>query len=249
MDKKTIETCYILGIKVNVITKQGALNKIDEFIQGTRPNQIVTLGTEMVMRAQNDESYKNIINNADLVLPDGEGVVWAAKKNGKKISEKIAGIDFFISICEMAEKKNWRIFLLGAKPGIAEQVKENLSLRFTGLDIAGLHHGFFKNDNEIVNLINTSKPDILILAMGVPGQELWFTKNREKLNIKVAMGVGGSFDILSGNLKRAPGFMIKLKLEWLYRLFQEPARVKRMFVLPLFVLKVISERKNQKNIS
>ena len=195
------------------------------------------------MKAIYDEKLMKLLNSAAIQIPDGIGIVVASRIKGGKIKKRITGIDLMEKIIRRASEKSYRVFLLGAKPGIADEASKILEKRYPGLIIAGIMDGYFKDDDEAVNTIKNAKPDILFVAMGSPKQEYWITKNMEKLTVPLCMGIGGSLDVISGNVKRAPGIMRKSGLEWLYRLFKEPWRFGRMTVLPVFLLKVIFKNK------
>ncbi|MCL5772807.1 MAG: WecB/TagA/CpsF family glycosyltransferase [Firmicutes bacterium] len=236
------ERVEILGLQVDRVNMEEVLQKTEEFIKDGGFHQVVTLGTEMAVTASYDKEFKEVINSAHLVVPDSVGILWAAKKKGKVLSERVAGIDIIYRLSELAIKKGWSFYLLGAKPGIAEAAAENLCKFREGLKIAGTHHGYFTDDAGVIEDIKRCKPDILLAAMGFPRQEKWIRNNREILGVPVCIGVGGSFDVLSGKLKRAPDIFIKLGLEWFYRFFKEPSRFQRLMALPKFMIMVYKEK-------
>lgn len=187
-------------------------------------------------------SFREILQDADLVIPDGSSLLWAAKVLKKPIKTRVTGIDLMQLLLEEAEKCGWSVYFLGAKH---EVIKEAVSLtrkRHPSLKIVGYHHGYFDDDNLILKDIKNLEPDILFAGMGAPKQEVWLTKNRDRLNCRVAIGVGGSFDVLSGNVKRAPMWMQNRGLEWLYRYLKEPSRIKRSILLPRFISLVLKEK-------
>jgi len=237
------ESLNILSVNLHPVNMTEALDIIEGFIQEKTSHMVITLGTEMTMMAQKDQELKDVINNAHLVVPDTAGIVWSTKYlYGKKIT-KVAGIELLEKLVERGAEKNYTFYFLGAQEGIAEKAAENLKRRFPSLKIGGTHHGYFKGkDNEVIEEIRKVKPHILIIAMGVPYQEKWIYRHLEKLNVPVSMGVGGSFDVLSGKLSRAPKWMITLNLEWLYRLYREPSRFMRMMALPHFVILVLKRK-------
>ncbi|MDN5331894.1 MAG: N-acetylglucosaminyldiphosphoundecaprenol N-acetyl-beta-D-mannosaminyltransferase [Tepidanaerobacteraceae bacterium] len=243
--QRSDERIAILGVYLNSVNYEIAIKKVIEFTKSDGLKIIVTPNAEIIMAAQKDKKLKDAINSADLSLPDGIGVVLASKILGKPLEQRTTGFDLMMMILEKARDEGLSIFLLGGKPGVAEGAAENIKKKFPGIEIAGVHHGYFdeSEENEVIGMINEASPDILFVAMGAPKQELFMTRNRRKLRCKVAMGVGGSLDVLSGKVRRAPKIMQNAGLEWLYRLITQPSRFRRMSVLPLFLLKVIFHRK------
>lgn len=233
----------ILGVSLHLVNMLESLDIIETFIEEKTPHLVVTLGTEMTMMAQKDKELKDVINNTHLVVPDTAGIVWSASVlHGKKI-KKVAGIDLLQKLAERGAHKGYTFYFLGSQEGVAEKAAENLKERYPSLNIAGTHHGYFRGkDEEVIEEIKKAQPDILIIAMGVPAQEKWAYKNLEKLAVPVSIGVGGSFDVISGKLDRAPAWMIKLNIEWLYRLYREPSRFMRMMALPHFVILVLKKK-------
>lgn len=232
-----------LGVNVCCENEGIIFDNIDSIIKNKKSSFIVAINPEKIMKAIYDENLMKLLNSAAIQIPDGIGIVIASRIKGGKIKKRITGIDLMEKIIRRASQKSYRVFLLGAKPGTADEAAKILSHKYPGLIIAGVMDGYFKDDNEAVSKITDAKPDILFVAMGSPKQEYWITKNMEKLKVPLCMGIGGSLDVISGNVKRAPEFMRKSGLEWLYRLFKEPWRYKRMAVLPLFLFKVIFKNK------
>lgn len=234
------ETIKILGINVDKVSEKEALDAFENMLEGDICSQIITLNPEMLLEAQNSPEFASLIESGELVFPDGVGLVYASKIIGKPIPERITGIDFTRKAFDVLASKGKTAFFLGAKPGIAELAAKNMMEEIPGLKIVGAMDGYFKEseEDEIVEKINSSGADMLCLALGSPKQEFFASKYKEKLNCKVAIGIGGSFDVWSGTLKRAPQFYIDHNIEWLYRLKQEPSRIKRMIKLPVFLMKV-----------
>jgi N-acetylglucosaminyldiphosphoundecaprenol N-acetyl-beta-D-mannosaminyltransferase len=236
---------YVLGVPIDSITMEAAVKKIETFIQGSQPHLIATANAEMVMMAQQDDDLAAILNSASLVVPDGAGVVWAARYQGNHVQERVAGFDLTQNLLAEASKKGYRIYLFGAGPGIAEKAKQIAEKLYPGVNIIKTRDGFFSADdeNEIIEDICKSHPDILLVALGVPKQEKWLARNLSRLQVPVAIGVGGTLDVMAGAAKRAPLWMQQANLEWLYRLLRQPQRAIRMLALPRFVLKVIMDKK------
>lgn len=236
-DRKLVE---VLGVKVDRITMQDARVILDGFLHERRNRLIVTANAEMVMMAQQDDELFQIMNTADLVLPDGVGVVWASGRLGNRVPERVAGYDLTQVLLQDAAAAGWKVFWLGAAPGIAEAAAKQAELKFPGLLTVGTHDGYFPEGcEEIVESIRCAQPDLLLCALGVPRQEKWLSKNLDRLQVPVSIGVGGTFDVMAGKVKRAPLWWQKSGLEWAYRLIQQPGRLRRMLVLPVFAAQVI----------
>jgi len=234
----------ILGIDLHRVDYEEACKRVSDYLKLNTCRIIVTPNAEIIMAARTDKEIKTLINSSDICLPDGIGVVLASKILGKPLSERTTGFDFMMKMLVLANQEGLSFFLLGGKPGIAELAGNKIISMFPNVRIAGTYHGYFNKDeeHEVVNRINENRPDILLVAMGYPKQEMFMLNNKEKLKVRVAMGVGGSLDVLSGTVRRAPVFMQKAGLEWLYRLVTQPSRFKRMSVLPIFLIKVVMER-------
>jgi N-acetylglucosaminyldiphosphoundecaprenol N-acetyl-beta-D-mannosaminyltransferase len=192
---------------------------------------------------------REIINSADLVTPDGIGIVWAGRKLGFDVKERVTGIDLFYRLCSQAPKQGWKVYLLGSAPGVAEAAANQLAAAYPGLQICGTHHGYFSEADMPVILqeIRQAAPHILFVALGAPKQEIWIKNYKQELGVPACVGVGGSLDVIAGNKKRAPEWMIKLNLEWLYRLLSEPSRIQRQLVLPKFVGLVLKNQAGKRN--
>jgi N-acetylglucosaminyldiphosphoundecaprenol N-acetyl-beta-D-mannosaminyltransferase len=216
------------------------VKRLDYFIHSKKKGKaVLTLDTTSLMRARLTSKIKSIYKNADLVTADGIGIVWASKFLGQPLPERVTGIDMIHELCQLATSKNYRIFLLGGKKGIAQRAKLKLESEFSKLNVVGTHHGYFDQDREVIDKIRDTNPDILLVGMGFPKQEKWILKNAKKTGASIAMGVGGSFDILSGKLSRAPATFQKMGLEWFYRLLLEPKRLGRSSYIPLFIINIL----------
>jgi len=226
----------ILGSRIDAVTLSDALQKIDDFLAGSSPHHIITGNTLMLLDAERDSDLRAILERAALVLPESSGVIWAARRLGHHL-QIIPGIDFMLALCA----KKTSIFLLGAKPGVAADAAQAIQQRFPEVTVAGTHHGYFSEADtpQILEKINAAGAKIVFVAMSVPAQEKWIARYLNQLHAPVVMGVGGSFDVLSGKLHRAPLWMRRLGIEWLYRLIQEPWRWRRIARLPVFALKVL----------
>ncbi len=234
----------ILGCSIDIVDIHEALEHIDFLIEAGKTEQVITLNAEIAYAAREDQQLQKIINSASLVTPDGIGIVWAGRLMGYDIKDRVTGIDLAYRVSEKAVNQGWKIYLLGAAPGMADKAAVNLSSLYPGLQIAGSDHGYHKKEDmaEVIKRINLTQPDILLVALGAPRQELWINEYKAELDVSVCIGVGGSFDVIAGEKKRAPEFFIKFNLEWLYRLLAEPSRIKRQAILPLFVLQVLKNK-------
>jgi len=230
----------LFGVKIDRVTIEDALKKIESFVKSNKPSYIVTPNSLAILQAIDNPEFKNVLCKASLSIPDGFGIIWAADFLGSPLIERVPGIDLMFEMCRLAEKKGYSIYLLGALPDVVERAAVELKVLFPDLKIAGFMHGYFtkKEEEQIINEISQLKPTFLFVAMGLVKQETWIYHNLHKLNVKVAIGIGGSFDIISGKLKRAPASFQNLGIEWLYRLFQEPSRLKRIINLPRFIVEV-----------
>ena len=227
------------GVRISPVSMTEAMDKIEGFIQSKKPHHVVTSDANAILRAQEDEEYAEILQRAALITPDGFGVVWGARLLNLPIYERVTGVDMVTGICERAAKKGYTIYILGSEPGIAATAAEKLTARYPGLNVAGTQHGFWKrdgiSDEEIVQRIHDAKPDVLFVAFGIPSQEKFIARHFQALNVPVSLGVGGSFDVYSEKLQRAPEYIQRSGMEWLYRVWQEPWRWKRMSYVPRFM--------------
>ena len=236
----------VLNVSIDNVMMSEALDKLERFIEEKTPHLVATANAEMVMLAQKDCELADILAKADLVVPDGAGVVWAARYQGYTMIERVAGYDLAQNLLAQAAQKKYRVFFFGSQPAIIEKAKLVAMERYPGLCIVGTRHGFFtaEDDADIVQEIVATNPDILLAALGVPKQEKWLAKNLAALNVPVSMGVGGTFDVMAGAVKRAPLWMQRISLEWLFRLLCQPQRAIRMLALPKFALKVMLRKKH-----
>ncbi len=237
-----METQEILGVKFNILDQAGFIREIDQELarESYDSKYVVTPNAEILMQARKDPGLNEIINSAWLSSPDGSGILMASKLLPEKeiFQERVAGFDLMEALIELAADRGYSVYFLGGRPGVVEKAKENLTIRYPGIDICGCHHGYLDASlkDEVIKDINRQSPDLLLVGMGAPRQEYFISEYKDDLKFKVALTVGGSFDVISGEKTRAPGWVQKIYLEWLYRLFQEPSRWKRIKVLPHFVL-------------
>ena len=229
----------IMGVGFDNFSVEETVEKSINALKENKKFFIVTPNPEIVNVAIADEEYKKILNSADVVTPDGIGIVYASKMLGGNVKKRAPGFDIVKGILTELAKSEKSVYLFGGKPGVSDMAAEKISKDYPGIKIAGTDNGYFKDDTEIKARINQSNPDFLLVCLGAPKQEKWIAENMDNLNAGIFIGAGGSIDVLSGQTKRAPKIFIKLNCEWLYRLLKEPKRIGRMAKIPVFLLKVL----------
>lgn len=235
----------LLGIDIDAISNAEALDQIERWIAArNRPHLVMTPDTTALMHAQSVAELRRAYRQADLVTADGTGLVWASRQLGRPLPERVTGIDLLNALCQRSAERRDRVFLLGARPGVADEASEVLCRHHPGLTIVGTQHGYFadRQSERVVREINAAEPDLLLVGMGVPHQEVWMCANGPNLTVPLVMGVGGSFDVLAGRVRRAPATWQRLSLEWLWRAMLEPRRLWRARLIPRFMLKVLRDR-------
>lgn len=241
------EQVNILGVNVDAVTMPQAVERVINLIVAGKPSIVATANAEMLLNSTHDAQLKDILNAASLVVPDGAGTVWAARHLGHSMPERVAGFDLVQELMKVAPAHDLKFFLFGAAPGIADKAKLKAESLYPGIKIVGTRNGYFKAEDEpdIIAQIKNSRADILLAALGVPKQEKWLAKYKDKLNVPVSIGVGGTFDVMAGVVKRAPLWMQKARLEWLFRAMLQPSRAGRLIALPKFVWKVHQQKTSQ----
>ena len=232
----------VLGVLYDNVTMDEALARGRELLRGERAAYCVTPNAEIAYEALHDEAFRAILNEASLVLPDGAGVVLGAKILKTPLKQKVAGIDFAQNLLGILEEEGSRLFLLGSKPGIAETAAEKMRQKHPSLIICGTADGYFRDDADAVRTINDARADVVFVCLGAPKQERFMHDHCGELNVRLMIGLGGTLDGIAGTVKRAPKWMIRLQLEWLYRLIREPRRFGRMLRLPKFVFAALKKR-------
>lgn len=232
----------VMGVQFDNVTMREALEKAEQLLQNPGASYAVTPNSEIVYEAMADNSLMQLLNNADLVLPDGAGVVLGSKILKTPLREKVAGVDFADGLLELLAKTGRSVYLLGSKPGVAELAAEKMLEKHPGLTICGMADGYFKDEAPVIEKINAANADVLFVCLGAPKQERFMDAHKGELNVRLMIGLGGSLDSFAGTVKRAPKWMISCSLEWLYRLIKEPKRFKRMLRLPKFIWAVVCRR-------
>jgi len=240
-------TIDILGIRVDNVRMDEAVAAILERLDGERPSQVCFANADCANIACRDEPYRRVLGQADLVFADGSGLKLGARLLGERIRDNVNGTDMFPVLCEALANTGKGLFLLGARPGIAELVRDWVCEHYPGTAVSGLRDGYFRpeREREVIDQISGSGASILLVAFGAPRQDTWIAQHLEQLGVKVAVGVGGLFDFYSGRIPRAPFWMRRLGLEWCYRFYQEPARLWKRYVIgnPLFLARVLEQRR------
>ncbi len=246
---KPLDIVTILGVRVHCVDFPQTLAQMTQWIEGgngqpTALHQICTVNPEFIMEARRDPQFAQVLRQADLCVPDGIGILWAARRQGVQLAERVTGSDGIYRICQRAAERGWTIFLLGAATGVAAEAAQRLVALYPALHIVGTYSGSPQAHSwaEIVQRIQATQPDILLVAYGHPQQDLWIARHRQELPVKVAMGVGGAFDFVAGITQRAPRWMQRWGVEWLYRLIRQPWRWRRMASLPAFVIASLRAR-------
>lgn len=228
-------------------SKQELLKDIFSRVKNNQKTFIITANAEIAMYARSNEEYLKIAKSADIIVPDGIGIIKGAKIQNKSIKERIPGIELMIDLIEHANSNNEKVYFYGAKEETLEKMISNLKEKYSSLNIVGYHHGYHDDsDNKITDEIKSLRPDYIFVAKGCPLQDNWINKVIKEVNKGIFMGVGGSFDVISGNVKRAPKVWQDLNLEWLYRVLSDPKRINRYVSLPKFVLEVVKDRRKIK---
>lgn len=232
----------VLDTKFDNLTMDEALDRACELMEERRGAYVVTPNPEIVLLCRENGEMARAAEDASLVIADGIGVIYGAKILGTPLKAKLPGIDFAAGLMERMAAKGQSVFLFGAKPGVAEKAAENIEKRFRGIKIAGTNNGYFTDDGPIVEKINAARPDLVLVCLGAPKQEVWMRSHAGDLDAGLMIGAGGSMDVFAGTVSRAPEFWQKAGLEWLYRLIKEPRRIGRMMKLPKFLLLVMARR-------
>jgi len=234
----------ILDFDICSEKKEEIIKNIFEDYKKHRQIFIANINPEIVISNYKNEKFREKLNEQKYQIPDGSGIVWASKKNNGNIKERITGIDLMLEICNISQKHSSKIFLYGAKQETVEKAKKELQIKYPKINIIGISSGY-SNEGDVIKQIEKSNADIVFVGLGSPKQENFIINHKNELkNVKIFMPVGGSFDVVSKEKKRAPNWMIKLNLEWFYRLIQEPKRIFRQAKLIKFIFLVLSKRKD-----
>ena len=232
----------VLGVAFDDVTLDEAVDRALAMLEEDGPHMVATPNPEIVQRAQKDREFAGILAQADLVIPDGVGVVYAAKILGRPLKGRVPGIDFASALIGRMAGTGRRLYLLGAAPGVAEQAAVNLRAKYPGLVVCGAHDGFFQDDASPAAAIKAARADVVFVCLGFPKQEKWIAAHGREAGARLYVGLGGSLDVFAGRVERAPESFQRLGLEWLHRLIKEPSRIGRMAKLPLFLVSAAGAR-------
>lgn len=239
----TYPTVSLYGVTFSKMNMADTVDYLTKAIEERRSTRVVTGNPIMLMAGLENKTFHRALATADLVVPDGAGVVWAARRVGHPVPERVAGFDLMHELLSRGDKRGWSAYLLGASPEVIAEAHTKLKERYPGVRFVGYRDGYFQDSDDaaVIRAVREANPDLLFLARSLTNQEPWLEQHQAELGVPVMMGIGGSFDVVAGKLKRAPAVFRKLGLEWLYRLLQEPSRYKRMLVLPRFAMKVLRD--------
>lgn len=234
----------VLGVGIDAVTEAQALDMIQAFVREGGPHQVVTANPEILDNATRTPALHALINRAALVTADGQGVLLAGRILGTPFPARVTGIELAEALCRESAARGLSLYFLGAEPGVVDEAAANMRAQYPGVQIVGTHHGYFRKEGPAAVLadIQQTQPDIVLVGMGSPYQEHFIDEELRAIGVPVAIGVGGSFDVLSGRVERAPEIFIRLRLEWLYRIASDRKRWKRALALPRFVLKVLRQK-------
>ncbi len=232
----------VMGLKFDSVTMDEALSRAEALLRGEKAAYVVTPNAEIAYEALHDGQLREMLNGADLMLPDGAGVVLASKLLRTPVKQKVAGVDFAVGLLSVLERNGQSLYLLGGKPGIGELAAQKMLEAHPQLRIAGIADGYFRDEAPVIEKINASGADALFVCLGAPKQERFMVQHRQELHVHLMAGLGGSLDAFAGTVQRAPTWMIRLNLEWLYRLIREPKRFRRMLRLPKYLWAVMLKR-------
>ncbi|GGA13735.1 acetylglucosaminyldiphosphoundecaprenol acetyl-beta-D-mannosaminyltransferase [Paenibacillus marchantiophytorum] len=240
----SIPKVRIYGVPISQMSMDQTVAYLTKVIEQRQPHQVITANPIMVMAAQEDPAYLSMMQRAELIVPDGTGVVWASGYVKQPVAERVPGYDLLHRLMKVGESRKWKVYLLGASSEVIQAAADKLRTTYPGIELVGVRDGYFGDaeDAQVIQDIVAAAPDLLFVGRSAASQEPWIAKYKQQLGVPVMMGVGGSFDVLSGKLKRAPVLFQKLRLEWFYRLLQEPWRYKRMLLLPKFAIKVMRDK-------
>ena len=238
------ERIEILGVPIDCVDMKQSLETVDDMVREGVAKTVIAVNAEKIIKARNDSKLLDLLRSAGLLIPDGIGGVLAAKILFGKSLSRVPGAELMPAICERSVKKGYKLFLLGAAPEVNEKAVDVLKKLYPGINIVGHQHGYFSEDGtqDLIERINDSGTDVLFIALGSPRQELWMEEYLPRLNVKVCQGVGGTFDVIAGKVKRAPKIFRKTYLEWLYRLLMQPKRIFRQTTYPKFVYLVLKQK-------
>lgn len=236
----------VLGVYFDDLTREEAVQAGTALLEEDRFHYVVTPNPEFILAAEKDPAFRDVLNGADLVLADGVGVVYSAKIQGTPLKGRVPGIEFAADMLAVLNERGGRLYLLGAKPGVAEEAGRRIVERYSNITLCGVQDGYFKDEEAVLLKVAAARPDLLFVCLGAPKQEKWMARWGRHTGARMAIGLGGALDVFAGKVERAPESWQKLGLEWAYRLKKEPQRAGRMAKLPLVLVKAAGERFKKK---
>lgn len=242
MRRSVVLKTDILGVRFDTLSPEEMVHTAASLIEAGGFHYAVTPNPEFLLAARKNEAFRTALNEADLSMPDGVGVVYASRILGHPLAGRVPGIDFADQLMAWMAREHKRLFLLGSKPGVAELAAVNLRERHPGLVVCGTHDGYFKEDAPVIAAVRETEPDVVLVCLGAPKQELWMAKNGPATGAKFMVGLGGALDVFAGHVERAPEAWQKAGMEWCYRLIKDPKRIGRMAKLPLVLFQAAGER-------
>ncbi|MFN4032221.1 MAG: WecB/TagA/CpsF family glycosyltransferase [Fimbriimonadales bacterium] len=236
----SLQEAQILGVRVHRVRMAEALERIERLIHRREPSLVITADANAILLALEDMEFRALFERASLITADGAGLLWAGRRLGQPFPERVSGVDLVAQLTRLSRQKGYRLYFLGAAPSVAERAAQNLLAKYPNAQIVGVQHGYFQPTDEpaIVAQIAAARPDVLLIGMGMPRQEKWAWAHRDALGVPVMIGVGGSFDVYAGVVRRAPRWMQRTGCEWLWRLIQDPRKIRKVRNLPRFAWQV-----------
>ncbi|MDW8051729.1 MAG: WecB/TagA/CpsF family glycosyltransferase [Armatimonadota bacterium] len=241
----TLKEVRVLGVRVHAVRMEEALCRIEQLIQQREPSLVITADANAILLALQDAEFRALMEQAALITADGAGLLWAGRRLGQPFPERVSGVDLVEQLVRLSHEKGYRLYFVGAAPGVAQRAAESLLRCYPNAQIVGVQHGYFSPDEEptVVEQIAAARPDVVLVGMGMPYQEKWVWRHRHALGAAVLIGVGGSFDVYGGVVKRAPRWLQRVGCEWLWRLLQDPRKIKKVRNLPRFAWQVLRARR------
>ncbi|KGP92418.1 N-acetylmannosaminyltransferase [Pontibacillus chungwhensis BH030062] len=231
-----------MGVEVSPLSYDEITDQLKTRVQAGEQSTIIAVNPEKIMKAQEDATLRDLINGSTFQIPDGVGVLLASRLKGGQVRSRVTGVDMMDHLLKLSADQGYRVFFYGAKEEVVSKAIENIQAKYPAMQVAGYDNGYVQDQEALIEKIQGSKADVMFIALGSPKQELWIRENKDRLPVKVFQGVGGSFDVFAGHVKRAPAPFRKVGMEWFYRLATDPKRFKRQLALPKFLFKIVTKK-------
>ncbi|QSS99807.1 MULTISPECIES: WecB/TagA/CpsF family glycosyltransferase [Pontibacillus] len=231
-----------MGVEVSPLSYDEITDQLKTRVQAGEQSTIIAVNPEKIMKAQEDATLRDLINGSTFQIPDGVGVLLASRLKGGQVRSRVTGVDMMDHLLKLSADQGYRVFFYGAKEEVVSKAIENIQAKYPAIQVAGYDNGYVQDQEALIEKIQASKADVMFIALGSPKQELWIRENKDRLPVKVFQGVGGSFDVFAGHVKRAPAPFRKVGMEWFYRLATDPKRFKRQLALPKFLFKIVTKK-------